>query len=194
MAKAAKADFEGQIPGEEVVLLFRKHPVVMRKGLVIGSVGLLVGPLLTTLLTTDFGLKLFRMTEPPTMGFFFGSLGASFVLAAILFFPAWMSWFFSVYLLTTSRFVQIKQQGFFHKNVVDIGLDNISMINYEVKGMQETLLGFGTIVMQTYVGELVMHEVHHPAKLQAELTNELRKMGYMKQSQAPTTGVNSTNE
>ena len=193
MSKALKTDFEGQIPGEDVVLLFRKHPVVMRKGLIIASVGLLVGPLLTTLLTTDFGIKLFHLTEPPTMGFFFGSLFGSMLLSAVLFFPSWMSWYFSIYLLTTQRFVQIKQNGFFHKNVVDIGLDNISMVNYEVSGIQETLLGFGTIVMQTYVGELVMHEVHHPAKLQVEISSELRKMGYLKQSQTPFTEGNSSN-
>jgi hypothetical protein len=105
-----------------------------------------------------------------------------------------MSWYFSTYLLTTTRFVQIKYKGFFNKNVVDIGLDNISMINYQVKGIQETLLGFGTIDIQTYVGELVIHEVHHPAKLQAELTSTLKKMGYLKQSQSPYLGNTEQNE
>jgi len=186
--------FEGQLPNEEVMLLFRKHPVVMRKGLIIASAGLLVGPLLTTLLTTEFGMNLFNMTEIPSMNFFFGALLASFLLSMILFFPSWMSWYFSTYLLTDQRFVQIKYKGFFNKNVVDIGLDNISMINYEVKGIQETLLGFGTIVIQTYVGELVIHEVHHPAKLQAKLTSTLKELGYLKQSQTPYLGNTDNNE
>ncbi|MCA9347465.1 PH domain-containing protein [Candidatus Saccharibacteria bacterium] len=181
----AEGRFEGQLPNEEVLMLFRKHPIVMRKGLIVASIGILVGPLFTTLLTTEFGMKLFHMSDLPSMNFFFGALGLSFLLAAILFFPSWMSWYFSVYILTNERFIQIKQKGFFEKNVVDIGLDNISMINYEVKGFQETLLGFGTITMQTYVGELVIHEVHHPGKLQAELNSRLRKMGFMKQNQAP---------
>jgi len=167
---------------------------VMRKGLIIASAGLLVGLLLTTLLTTEFGMNLFNMEEIPSMNFFFGALLASLVLSAILFFPSWMSWYFSTYLLTTTRFVQIKYKGFFNKNVVDIGLDNISMINYQVKGIQETLLGFGTIDIQTYVGELVIHEVHHPAKLQAELTSTLKKMGYLKQSQSPYLGNTEQNE
>ncbi len=190
----ANEQFEGQLPVEEVLLMFRKHPVVMRKGLIIASAGLLVGPLLTTLLTTEFGMNLFNMEEIPSMNFFFGALLASLVLSAILFFPSWMSWYFSTYLLTTTRFVQIKYKGFFNKNVVDIGLDNISMINYQVKGIQETLLGFGTIDIQTYVGELVIHEVHHPAKLQAELTSTLKKMGYLKQSQSPYLGNTEQNE
>jgi hypothetical protein len=48
--------------------------------------------------------------------------------------------------------------------------------------------------MQTYVGELVIHEVHHPAKLQAELTVKLRELGYMKQSQAPYLEKNQNDE
>ena len=180
--------FEGQLPDEEVVLMFRKHPVVMRKGLIVASLGLLVGPL-WVLIAGEINEGYL-----PTMGEYLLILLAGFGLAALLFFPSWMSWYFSTYLLTDQRFVQIKYKGFFNKNVVDIGLDNISMINYEVKGVQETLLGFGTIVLQTYVGELVIREVHHPAKLQAELTSMLKKMGYLKQSQAPFLGNNESDE
>lgn len=187
-------EFEGQLEGEEVLLMFRKHPIVMRKGLVISAIGLLVGPLLTTFLTTDFGMRVFNMEYPPSMNFFLGSLLASLVLSAILFFPSWMSWYFSIYLLTNQRFVQIKQQGFFNKSVVDIGLDSITMINYEVKGVQETLLGFGTIVMQTYVGELVIREVHHPAKLQRDITTKLRESGFLKQTGVPQAISGHTNE
>jgi hypothetical protein len=179
-------EFEGQLPGEEVELLFRKHPVVMRKGLIYAASALMVGPLLTTILTTETGMRIARMETYPGMGFFLGSLVASCVLAGVIFFPTWMSWYFSVYLLTNERLVQLKQKGFFDKNVVDIGLDNISMVNYEVRGIQETLLGFGTITVQTYVGELVIHDVHHPAKLQAEITTTLRRLGFLKQSTNPT--------
>lgn len=171
--------FEGQLPNEEVLLMFRKHPVVMRRGLIIAALGLLIGPL--------YVLIAGEINEGyiPSMGVYMLIMLGGLVLASLLFFPYWMSWHFSTYLLTNQRFVQIKYKGFFNKNVVDIGLDNISMINYDVKGIQETLLGFGTIALQTYVGELVIHEVHHPAKLQAKLTTMLKELGYLKQSQAP---------
>jgi hypothetical protein len=181
----ARKYFKDQLDDEEVKLVMRKHPVVMRKGLIVGSVGLLVGPLLTTVLTTDVGIKLFRLSEPPTLNFFYASMLGSFLLAAVLFFPWWMSWFFSVYILTNQRFIQVKQGGFFDKSVVDIGLDTVSMVNYEVKGVQETLLGFGTIRVQTYVGELVLKDMHHPAALQKEITTIMRSLGYLKQGPSP---------
>lgn len=178
MAKESfKEQFEGQGPDEEVLQMFRKHPVVMRKGLVISAAGLLVGPLLTTVLASDFGMRVFKMETPPTMGFFFGSLLLSFVLGAILFFPSWMSWYFSIYLVTNQRFIQVYQKGFFHKSVADTPLSQIQSVNYEVSGIQETLLGFGTIVVQTYLGDIVMHEMHHPAHTSRLITDVLREQG-----------------
>jgi len=61
------------------------------------------------------------------------------------------------------------------------------MINYEVSGLQETLLGFGTIMMQTFVGNLVIHEVHHPAKIQKKLIGILREQGITAAPPGPMT-------
>jgi uncharacterized membrane protein YdbT with pleckstrin-like domain len=163
--------FKDQFDDEEVLLVFRKHPVVMRKGLVIGSLGLLVGPLYVLALTY------LKPNNPPSINFFFGSIGISFVIAAILFFPSWLSWFYSVYIVTNQRLIQISQKGLFHRSIVGINLNQIQMVNYEVAGLQETLLGFGTINIQTFVGSLTIHEVHHPPKIQKELLNILREQG-----------------
>lgn len=164
--------FPDQFEDEEVLYVFRKHPIVMRRGIIWGSLGLLVGPLYTLILT---------YTRPPeqvpTMTFFYLSFLVSVILAAILFFPSWMSWHFSVFVVTDKRFIQITQKGLFHRSVVDMALPQIQMINYEVSGLQETLLGFGTIMMQTFVGDLVIHYLHHPAKIQKKLLEILRDNG-----------------
>ena len=51
------------------------------------------------------------------------------------------------------------------------------MVNYEIAGLEQTLLGFGTIVMQTLVGDLVIHEIHHPDKMQKKILEILRDQG-----------------
>ena len=58
-----------------------------------------------------------------------------------------------------------------------MGLNQIQMVNYQVSGLNETLLGFGTIMMQTFVGDLVIHEIHHPEKIQKKLLEILRTQG-----------------
>jgi hypothetical protein len=163
--------FDDQFDDEEVLFVFRKHPIVMRKGLIIASIAVLVGPLYTLAMTY------LKPDSVPTMTFFFLSIIGSFVLAGIVFMPSWISWHFSVYVVTDQRFIQLTQKGFFNRSVVDMSLRQIQMVNYEVAGLNETLLGFGTIMMQTLVGDLVIHEVHHPAKIQKKLLEILRTEG-----------------
>lgn len=170
--------FDDQFDDEEVLYVFRKHPIVMRKGLVFGMGAWLVGPVYTTVLTY------IHPNDPPSVTFFFLSLVASIILGSLIFAPSYMSWYFSVFVVTNQRLIQITQKGFFHRSVVDMGLSQIQMVNYEVAGLQETLLGFGTIMMQTFVGDLVIHDVHHPAKIQKKLIGILREQGVAASSYA----------
>ena len=163
--------FEDQYDDEEVEHVFRQHPIVMRKGLIYGSVGLLAGPLYTLVLTYV------NVDNPPTMAFFYLSFVASILLSMLLFFPSWMSWYFSLFIMTSQRFITITQKGFFHRNVSDVSLHLIQSINYEITGVEQTLLGYGTIIMQTYVGDLKLHHMHHPAKTQRKLVDIMRKLG-----------------
>ena len=156
-------EFADQFDDETVLFLFRKHPVVMRKGIVFASVALLLG-------TIPALIK-------PEYSWFFGGLGIGFALAIIVFFPYWLSWFYSVFIVTDQRLIQITQKGLFHRSIVGLGLNQIQMINYEIAGLQETMLGFGTIMIQTLVGSLTIHEVHHPAKIQKEMLSVLREQG-----------------
>ena len=157
--------FADQFDDEEVLYLFRKHPVVMRKGLIFGLFGPVVG-VLPSAINPSLG-----------MGAFFDGLIAGAVLGLIIFIPSWVGWYFSVFILTNQRFIQIKQKGFFTRSVSDLGLKQIQSVSYEIAGIQETLLGFGTIIMKTYVGDVIIHDIHHPAKVQKKIVGLLRDLG-----------------
>lgn len=163
--------FDDQFDDEEVLYVFRKHPVVMRKGLVIASVAILLPVLFIGALT------FLRPDNPPSIPAFFSSLGFGMALAFIVFFPSWIAWYYSIFIVTDKRLIQIARKGLFHKTVVDMNLNQIQSMNYQVSGIQETLLKFGTIMIQTYMGDLVIHEVHHPEKVQKTIANILREQG-----------------
>lgn len=169
-AEPKKKHFKEQFDEEDTLLVFRKHPIVMRKGLIVASFGMLIGPLYTLILTYV------DKSSPPTLGFFGLSVVVSFILSIALIFPWWVRWYFSVYIMTNKRFIQ-QTRSLLQVNVVDIGLDQIQMINYQIAGLEETLLHFGTIVVQTYVGDLVIKQVHHPEKVQAKMVHILRDLG-----------------
>jgi hypothetical protein len=160
--------FEDQLDDEELLFVFRKHPIVMRKGLVVG--------LLAILLSTVPSLI------KPEYVILFGGLGLGFVLCFLIILPSWITWFYSVYIITDKRLLQISQKGLWSRSVVDISLNQIQMVNYDVSGFNETVLGFGTIMMQTFVGDLVIHEVHHPEKIQQKILGVLREKGIITNS------------
>ena len=162
--------FEDQFDDEEVLFVFRKHPMVMRKGLILGMLCILLGVIPSLFV--------------PTYAMYLEGLAGGLVLGTIVFLPSWIAWHFSVFIVTDQRLIQITQKGFFHKSVVDMGLNQIQMVNYQVAGMQETLLGFGTIMMQTFVGDLVIHDIHHPATIQKKLLEVLRSRGVPARSDA----------
>lgn len=174
-AKARGKHFKEQFEDEEVLLVFRKHPIVMRKGLIWWALSLLLG----------VSVALVR----PTFGYFFGGLGAGFILGCLLLLPYWIRWYFSIYIMTNHRFIQ-QTRSIFQLNVVDISLEQVQMINYQVSGVEQTLLGFGTIMVQTYVGDLVIKDVAHPAKIQSKMVGLLRELG-IHPSTRPTTDTAS---
>jgi len=110
------------------------------------------------------------------VAFFLAVIG-SIVFGSLLITPWWISWYFSLFILTTQRFVQITQRGLFNTKFADISLPQIQQVNYEIAGFQQTLLGFGTITMQTYIGEMIIHDVPHPAKIQRKIVQILRDQG-----------------
>lgn len=157
--------FEEQLDGEDVLFLFRKHPVVMRKGLIIG----LFGPV----------LGIIPVAIWPQLGYnaFFIGLGLGVILGIALFLPSFIRWYFSVYIVTDQRFIQVTRKGLFSKSIVDLNLKQIQSINYEVNGLQETLLGYGTILLQTYIGDLTIHDVEKPSHIYKKLLTILNDMG-----------------
>ena len=159
----AQKYFADQFDDEEVLYVFRRHPIVMRKGLIIFMAFLLLGTL--------------PVLFDPRYGVLAVGLAAGAVLGLLVYLPWWIGWYFSVFILTNQRFIQITQKGLFHRSVADVNLPLIQSINYEISGFEQTVLGFGTIIMQTYVGDSKLHTIYHPAKVQRRLVELMRQTG-----------------
>jgi uncharacterized membrane protein YdbT with pleckstrin-like domain len=148
-------DFDGQRDGEELLFVFRRHMVAMRKGFY-----LLLAPfavLSIPPLIWQSNLELFLL---PVAGLLIGLL---------LFSYHFIMWYFTVYIVTDQRLRQITQRGFFGKDVVELRLSKIQNISYNIPGFSGEVFGFGTIVIQTFVGDLVINKVEHPDKIYNKL-------------------------
>lgn len=143
--------FEGQREGEEVIVVFRRHIIAMRKGFY-----WLLGPFALSAippLIWQTQLELFLL---PIGGLLIGLLLFSYHL---------LMWYFTIFILTNQRLRQVTQHGFFGSDVVELKLSKIHNISYNIPGMSGEIFGFGTIVVQTYVGDLTIRHADHPEKI-----------------------------
>jgi hypothetical protein len=159
-----RSQFSGQREGEEVVFVFRKHIITMWRGFF----GLVF-----------FGLAGFvpLMIVPDNSSLIFVGVGGV-VLGLLVFFYHWISWYFTVYILTNQRIRQNSQKGLFKKSVVDIGIDKVQSAFVEIEGMISSLIGFGTIILHTQVGDLVINKVSQAERVYAKLQDEIGKVEY----------------
>ncbi len=147
--------FEGQRPGEEVLFVFRRHIIAMRKGFY----GLLIPFAISSIPPLIWQDKLELFLLP------IGGL----VLGLLIFFYHFIIWYFTVYIVTNDRIRQVTQRGIFGKDIVELRLSKIQNISYNIPGFFGEIFKFGTIVIQTFVGDLVINNVEHPDDIYKKL-------------------------
>lgn len=130
---------------KEVLAVLRRHWVALDKGILflfLGVSGVLLG---------------LKFNARPEIMMFLG------VIFGLLFFSQFVSWWFSIAVLSNSGLEIISQRGLFKRSVVDIPYESIINTNYATKGLMQALLGFGTIVIQTQSGDIVLEKIRKPA-------------------------------
>lgn len=167
----AKLDFVGQREGEELLFVFRRHMVAMRKGFYL---------LLVPLLITSLPILIWSSTIEDVKLFFLPLAG--FVIGLIMFSYHLMIWYFTIYIVTDQRIRQITRRGLFGKDVVELKLSKIHNISYNIPGLSGELFKYGTIIIRTFAGDLVIHNVDHPEgvynKLQDAVNRSVGKNDY----------------
>jgi hypothetical protein len=153
--KMAQTSFDGQRDGENLLFIFRRHMISMRKGFYLLVVPFAITAIPPLIWSTN--LELFLL---PIAGFSIGLIFFTYHL---------ILWYFTIYIVTDQRIRQVTQRGFFGKDVIDLRLSKVQSISYNIPGFSGDVFHFGTIVIHTYVGDLVIHHVEHPVKIYNKL-------------------------
>ena len=148
-------DFEGQRSDEQLLFVFRRHIISMRKGFYLLLIPFAISAIPPLIWQSN--LELFLL---PIVGL---------VLGLMLFSYHYVLWYFTVYIVTDQRIRQVTQRGLFGKDVIELRLSKIQNISYNIPGFSGEVFQFGTIVIQTFVGDLVIHQVEHPDKIYNKL-------------------------
>lgn len=86
-------------------------------------------------------------------------------------------WYFTIYIVTDQRIVDRSlKKGFFGKEVIELRLSKVQNISYNIPGFSGELFHFGTIVIQTFVGDLVIRNVENPERTYNKLQDAVNRV------------------
>ncbi|MCX6812555.1 MAG: PH domain-containing protein [Candidatus Berkelbacteria bacterium] len=154
--------FPTQISGEKVFLLIRRHWIYF----------VILALILSILLVPLVILLVFWLTNPSEFSGPIGNL--LIVFAGIYGLTLWgmglygfVNYYLDVYIVTNERIVDIRQNGFFKRDIAELHLRQVQDVDAKVEGILQTLLHFGNIYIQT-AGErenFVFEDVANPYTL-----------------------------
>lgn len=126
-------------------MVLRKHWFVLARTLVLFLILIILAPLVLTF------LPLVARDANPAVLDPIVNLGLSLYLLIILafLFLVWMEYYLDMWIITTTRIIDIEQRGLFSREVSEIPLSSVEDVTIDVEGVIETFLKFGTLRVQT---------------------------------------------
>lgn len=84
---------------------------------------------------------------------------------------SWFIWYFDAALITNQRVIVVEQKRLFEKSVSETSFDKIQDITTTITGPSQTLLGYGSVVLQTAseMNNLIIREVARPGEIQQKI-------------------------
>ncbi len=158
--KSMAKDFDGQYEDEEVVFIIKNHIIKIRKAFYILFILFLIASIPVLIWPDNIN----------NLWIAFAGLG----FGLLIFFYHWLGWYFSMIIVTNQRMRQITQKGFFNKSIIDLNLSKIQNISYNVPGLSASIFKYGTLVVQTYVGDLYIDKVSNPERNYNDLCNTIK--------------------
>lgn len=157
------SQFLGQHADERVLFTFHQHIIVMRKGFYAVLIFFLLGSVPFLIWQDNVQLL-------------WGSLiGMAVGLLVMLHY--WIDWRFSVFIVTNERIRQVTQKGLFNRTVIDLNLNKVQNISYNIPGITGSIFGFGTLALQTMVGNMVIEKAAHCEQVYNDLSDAVRAAG-----------------
>ena len=169
-SRARKHSFAGQHDDEVVILVEHQHPIVMRRALIWGML-ILLG------VTIPWAIAMVNFNDWVVYTNWFILVGL--LVLGFYWLRTWVGWYYSIYVLTSYRVMIVHQRGFFTREVKELALNNIQNVNYKITGVQGSLLGFGTVTIETLSGSkpFRLRNVTKPVRMQKAIVETHRRSG-----------------
>src|SRR3989338_7693655 len=131
---------------EKILMVIRRHWFVM-VGPVVLLVFLLVFP--SVFLTTAPRFYPALNNNPEIQPMINFSLALYILIVILYLFIWWSDYYLDVWIITNKRLIDIEQKGLFNRHISEMHMRNIQNVSISIRGIVQTLLRFGDIVVET---------------------------------------------
>lgn len=151
----------GNLPGEKIIKILRKDGFILFKKLIL-SVILVSLPVLVGAIMINFYPNLLN-----------GEISYPLIVLAVsgyalfiwlFFFFSFIDYYLDIWLITSERIIDVRQEGFFSRTVSELKLFQIQDVTSELKGFFQFIFRYGDVHVQTAgeVQRFVFREIPHP--------------------------------
>lgn len=167
----------GQMPDENIVGLYRRHPITIF-GLYAALIVVLVLPVAvySFLRLTDSAV----LQNPTSLTLAVLGSGLFFLFIILFLYQQFLDYWLDMWIVTNRRIINIEQRGLFSRTTSELRLYRVQDVTAEVTGFMHSMLNYGMVYVQT-AGEkeyFAFEDVKHPnhiAKTILELAEVDRK-------------------
>lgn len=157
-------------PDETVILQVRKHWFVLLQESV-GTILLGLAPIV--LISISIRAEILPTLSPPLVWFIYALwLLVVWIALSII----WTVYYLDAWIVTDRRIVSIEQRGLFRRMVTSWRMERVQEVTIHVDNIVETLLGFGSIVVETAGPSdqfARMHGIPHPERIQNAIMRQV---------------------
>jgi hypothetical protein len=168
-----KVNFPGQYADEKILLVKRRHWIVLLGfGLTMAVLCfvpffvLYFLPIVIDIPNTEIFQKLF----------WFATYLYYLCLTIMSFFTI-IDYYLDIWIITTQRIVSVEQRGLFHRIVIEVRYSQIQDITSNVSGLIPTYFQFGDVRIQTAAEEerMVLKQITHPVDTRRIISDAYHK-------------------
>ncbi|NCN87610.1 MAG: hypothetical protein GW941_01800 [Candidatus Pacebacteria bacterium] len=164
LPKPVAVSFDNQDISENIILVLRSHPLTLFKPFLITIVMILLPFLFGSVGIFDFLPGNYQSA----------ALILWFMIIFGFVFEVFLTWFFSVYIITDERIIDVDFLSLIHKNISSAKTDKIEDVTTITGGALQSMFDFGSIKIQTAgaKAEIIFENVPYPSRV-TKLLNEL---------------------
>lgn len=168
-----KITFPGQYEDEQILLVKRRHYLVMLGFILMLALLILIPffvyfflPIVLDIPNAEIFKNLFL---------FITSL--YYLCLTILSFFIFIDYYLDIWIITNQRIISIEQRGLFRRIVTELRYGQIQDITSDVSGLVATFFQFGNIMIQTAAEEerMKLRQITHPIETRRVISDAYRK-------------------